>query len=178
MRHAGPVRSPLLLTGPPAVGKSTTAMALARTASLAAMIDVDDIRQLVVGGHAAPWVGEEGRLQQELGVRNACDLARRFRTAGVEVILADVVTTATAELYRRNLPDVQIIRLRVPREEAHRRARLRPVYLTEREFDDLYALEAGSSFSVDEVVDVIDLDSDEQTDAVRMLWREARPVLH
>ena len=60
---------PLLLTGPPAAGKSTTARVLADSLPVAAMIDVDDIRQLVVAGHAAPWDGEAGLLQQRLGSR-------------------------------------------------------------------------------------------------------------
>ncbi len=164
------MRPPLLLTGPPAAGKSTTALALARTAARAAMIDVDDIRHLVVGGHAAPWEGDEGRLQQQVGVRNACDLARRFHAAGIEAVLADFVTTATAALDRKHLQDVQIIRLRLPLDEAHRRAQLRPVHLTEHEFHDLYFLDAASTFPVDHVIDVANFDSDGQTDAVRKLW--------
>jgi len=58
----------LLLTGGPAVGKSSTAGLLARSRPRAAVIDVDDVRQLVVSGGAAPWEGEEGRRQQHLGV--------------------------------------------------------------------------------------------------------------
>lgn len=89
------------------------------------MIDVDDIRHLVVAGHAAPWEGSEGRRQQQLGVENACDLAGRFHMAGIEVVLADFLTTATAARYRQHLPDVRIVRLRLPLVEARRRARLR-----------------------------------------------------
>jgi hypothetical protein len=164
------VRPPLLLTGPPAAGKSTTALALARSASLGAMIDVDDVRHLVVAGHAAPWEGDAGRLQQRIGVDNACDLARRFLRSQIEVVLADLVTQATAGMYRRHLEDLQIIRLRLPLAEARRRARRRPVHLTEREFEDLYCLDAAGAFPVDHIVDVADLDPDGQTEAVRRLW--------
>jgi predicted kinase len=164
------VRPPLLLTGPPAAGKSTTALALARSAPLGAMIDVDDVRHLVVAGHAAPWEGDAGRIQQQIGVENACDLARRFLKSQIEVVLADVVTQASAAVYRRQLEDLQIIRLRLPLDEARRRARLRPVRLTEREFQDLYRLDAASTFPVDHIVDVADLDPDGQAEAVRRLW--------
>ncbi len=75
-------RETSLLTGPPAAGKSTTARVLADAQPVAAMIDVDDIRQLVVAGHAAPWDGEAGLRQQRLGVENACDLAGASRTRG------------------------------------------------------------------------------------------------
>ena len=99
-----PVRPPLLLTGGPAVGKSSTAGLLARSRPRAAVIDVDDVRQLVVSGGAAPWEGDEGRRQQHVGVENACCLARRFIDHAIEVIVADVVTPETLMLYRRSLP--------------------------------------------------------------------------
>jgi hypothetical protein len=69
---------PLVLTGGPAAGKSTTAHALAARRTRCAVVDVDDVRQLVVSGAAAPWEGLEGREQQRLGVTNACGLARNF----------------------------------------------------------------------------------------------------
>src|SRR5688500_1725013 len=112
------MRPPLLLTGPPAAGKSTTAMRLINSAHRGAVVDVDDVRQLVVVGHAAPWEGAEGRRQQRVGVGNACDLARRFLSVGIEVILVDVVTPTTADLYRSRLPNLEIIRLRLPLGEA------------------------------------------------------------
>lgn len=164
------MRPPLLLTGPPAAGKSTTALALARATPLGAVIDVDDVRQLVVAGHAAPWHGDAGRLQQQLGVDNACDLARRFHAAGIEVVLADVVTDATAVRYRCQLPALQIVRLRLPLAVARERARRRPVHLTEREFEDLHELDAASSFRVDATVDVAHLGPGGQADAVREVW--------
>lgn len=164
------MRPPLLLTGPPAAGKSTTALALARSATAAAMIDVDDLRHLVVAGHAAPWEGGRGRRQQELGVENACDLARRFHQNQIEVVLTDFVTPATAAIYRRCLPGVRLVRLALPLVEARRRARLRPVHLRDQEFEDLFAFDATNELAVDHVVDVAALDPDQQADAVRWLW--------
>ena len=145
-------------------------MALARSARTAAMIDVDDVRHLVVAGHAAPWEGADGLRQQQLGVENACALARGFLRAGVEVVLADLVTPTTAPLYRSGLADLRIVRLQLPLDEARRRARLRPVYLTEREFDDLHQLEASSTYDVDAVLDVAHLAFAEQMRAVSDLW--------
>ena len=164
------VRPPLLLTGPPAAGKSTTAMALARAARAAAMIDVDDVRHLVVAGHAAPWEGQAGLWQQQLGVENACALTRRFLDVRIEVVLADLVTPATAALYRSRLPDLRVVRLRLPLDEARRRAQLRPVHLTEREFDHLHQLDRSSSFDVEASLEVAQLGFDEQVSAVLTLW--------
>lgn len=161
---------PLLLTGPPAAGKSTTARALADALPLAAVIDVDDLRQLVVTGHAAPWDGEAGLLQQRLGVENASDLARRFASAGIEVVIADVLTLRTVELYRARLPSVLIVRLRISLSEARRRATLRPAYLTDDEFEQLHREQPAGVDLYDHVVDVDGLDLATQVAAVRRIW--------
>ena len=161
---------PLLLTGPPAAGKSTTARVLADSLPLAAMIDVDDIRQLVVAGHAAPWDGEAGLIQQRIGVENACDLARRFAGSGIEVVMADVLTSRTAELYRARLPSVLIVQLRISLGEARRRAALRPVYLTDDEFELLHRQQPSDADLYDHVIDVDGLDQAAQVAAVRHIW--------
>ena len=66
----------MVLTGQPAVGKTSAGRALAASRREGAYVDVDDIRQLVVAGHAAPWNGPEGIRQQILGVHNICLLAQ------------------------------------------------------------------------------------------------------
>jgi dephospho-CoA kinase len=55
-----PVRPPLVLTGPPAEGKSSAARSLAAARARCAVIEVDDLRQLVRSGAAAPWEGDAG----------------------------------------------------------------------------------------------------------------------
>ena len=161
---------PLLLTGPPASGKSTTAHALADSLRLAAVIDVDDIRQLVVAGHAAPWEGEAGRSQQRLGVQNSCDLARRFVRTGIDVVIADVLTVDTARIYRSRLPELTIVGLAISFAGAAHRAASRPVHLREKEFRMLYRDQAAHLDLADHVVEVDDLDLAAQTAAVRRLW--------
>jgi predicted kinase len=168
--HPGDMRPPLLLTGGPAAGKSATALRLVEPLRRAAVIDVDDIRHLVVVGHAAPWDGREGQLQQRIGVENACDLARRYLHWGIDVVLSDVLTHETAALYRDLLPGVLVVQLRLPLAEARRRATLRPVYLTEDEFDALHASQANN-LAPDHILDVGPLTLGEQSDAVARLWR-------
>ena len=136
--------APLLLTGGPAAGKSSTALALAATTVRTAFIDVDDIRQLVKNGGAAPWDGPEGTAQQQLGVRNAANLATNFLAAGINVTIADVVNSTTLALYRELLPSLRVIRLALGLEEARRRATQRPVFLTDVEFDELHHQQAAS----------------------------------
>jgi hypothetical protein len=53
---------------------------------------------LVIAGHAAPWEGKEGQLQQRIGVENACVLARRFLDRSIDVVLSDVLNHETAAL--------------------------------------------------------------------------------
>jgi predicted kinase len=168
--QSGLVR-PLLITGPPAAGKSATARALAGLLPLAAVIDVDDLRQLVVAGHAAPWDGESGLVQQRLGVENACDLARRFHGENIEVVIADVVTLETAALYRERLPAVMIVHLRISVAEARRRATQRPVHLTDEEFELLHAQQPVDARLYDHVIEVDRLDLAAQVGEVRRVWR-------
>ncbi len=54
------MRSPLVLTGGPAVGKSTTARLLALATARAAVVEVDDVRLLIVSG-----VPRHGRVPKD-----------------------------------------------------------------------------------------------------------------
>ena len=135
----------------------------------AAVVDVDDIRHLVIAGHAAPWQGEEGRLQQRTGVENACDLVRRLRSVGIDVVVADVVDLETLDIYRRRLPTLVVVNLRLSLIAARLRAASRPVHLTDREFDDLHAA-AQQDLPVDVVLDVERLTPPEQVTAVMQEW--------
>jgi predicted kinase len=164
------MRPTLVLTGGPAVGKSTTARLVARRCVRAAIIDVDDVRQLVVSGAAAPWDGAEGLAQQRLGVENACGLARRFHEHGFDVIITDVLTPGTLQLYRQGLSPCLIVRLHVAPPEARRRAGTRRVYLTDAEFDDLHAQDRGNPPRADHHLDVTTLTIEDQTAAVATIW--------
>ncbi len=152
------------------MGKTTTARALAATLDRAAVIDVDDIRQLVRSGHAAPWAGAEGKLQQRLGVENACALAARFAANGFGVIASDVLSDETLQLYRRLLPGCQIVRLYVSPDEAYRRARTRPIHLTEEEFSMLHAEDADRAVAADQHLEVTAMTPQEQLAAVLAVW--------
>jgi adenylylsulfate kinase-like enzyme len=164
---------PLLLTGGPAVGKTTTARALADAVFRTAYLDVDHLRHLVRNGHAAPWDGEDGAAQQLLGVRNAAGLARNFLASGFNVVVTDVVTSATLAVYRELLADVVVVHLLVSLAEARRRARTRPVYLTNEEFEALHQDQSGL-VSVDHRLDVTQLDPAEQLRQVRTIWTPCR----
>ncbi|WP_326633092.1 hypothetical protein OIE67_47780 [Nonomuraea fuscirosea] len=160
----------LVLTGAPAVGKSTVGRLVATERPLAAFIDVDDIRHLVVSGHAAPWEGAEGLCQRRLGVRNGCAVAGNLLADGIDVVIADVLTDDTAALYRELLPEVLIVELAVEFGEAERRAGTRPVHLTPGEFRELH--ERQGEFSAGDVrVDTTGLSVRDAVARVRGIWR-------
>lgn len=167
-------RAALILTGGPAVGKSVTAHGVAAGRARCAVIDVDDVRQFVVTGAAAPWAGEEGRRQQGLGVRNACSLARNFLAAGIEVVIADVLTPQTSNLYRQELPGCLIVHLVVGLPEAVRRAATRKVWLTDAEFRMLHESDASNPPAADHRIQVDTLDLHQQTETVARVWGTRR----
>ena len=81
----------LILTGPPASGKSTVAQALAERYDRVAHIEVDVLRHFVTPTGYVP-AGRPGfERQQALATRNACVLARNFLEERFAVIIDDVV---------------------------------------------------------------------------------------
>jgi len=63
------------------------------------------------------------------------------------------------------------MQLRLPLAEARRRASLRPLYLTEDEFDALHALQSND-VAADHIPDVGLLTLSDQSDAVAQLWKQ------
>lgn len=162
------LRRPLVLTGGPAAGKTTTGRTLAERLPRAAFVDVDDVRQLVVAGHE--WLGPEGDAQRALGVTNASALARQFLRAGFDVAMADVVTPVTARVYREELPTCLLVHLVLDVEKAKHRTAGRHNWITDAEFAELHRLDAASPPSVDERLDVSGLSPAAQQEAVEDLW--------
>lgn len=130
----------VILTGPAGAGKSTLIQAGARRRPRAAALDVDDVRWMLLQPHVAPWGGLEGDRQRQLGVRNACCLARNFQADGCDTFVADIVNDATAEIYRTELsPHAPvIIRLKITFDLSRDRAVRRSYHLSEEELRWVY----------------------------------------
>jgi hypothetical protein len=163
---------PLLLSGGPAVGKSTCGRLLASGRERAAFIDVDDIRQLVVSGDATLWSGPEGERQLLLAARNAAALARNFSADGFDVVAADFVTPGSLLTYRKELPGCLVIHLEISFDAAVRRAATRPVYLTDNEFELLHHM-VETPPEADVVLRVDDFTVEQQIHAIAELWNRA-----
>lgn len=94
-RSTTPDPPPLyLIVGAPGVGKSTVSRLLATSFERGVHVPVDDLREMVRSGLAAPdprrWpddLVEQVRLARE----TALDMAARYRTAGFAVVLDDFV---------------------------------------------------------------------------------------
>lgn len=160
----------LLLTGPPAVGKTTCARRLAARRQRCAVVDVDDVRLMVVGGHAAPWDGREGAAQHRLGAENACRLATSFVAYGLDVVLVDVVTPAVWPIYAERLPGAVVVHLRIDEPEARRRFDSRQRYLTDRQFTDLWRQDGQTRLPGAHDLVVDDLSLEDQVAAIEAIW--------
>jgi chloramphenicol 3-O-phosphotransferase len=77
----------LILTGPPASGKTTVALALAERYDRVAHLDVDVVRHFVTPTGFAKPASAERRHQRLLGARNACALSRNFLAERFGVII-------------------------------------------------------------------------------------------
>ena len=118
-----------VLAGPPAVGKSTTAHALAATFELSVHVPVDDLRHLVVGGLALPAPGWTDGIARQvaLGREAALRVTGTYRAAGYAVVLDDFYDPLGMREYRGLLagPDVHGIVLLPAEAEARRRGATR-----------------------------------------------------
>ncbi|MFN8493385.1 MAG: hypothetical protein U0350_37650 [Caldilineaceae bacterium] len=133
----------LILTGPPAAGKSTLGPMLAKQLERCAVIDVDWVRAMLVQPHIAAWWGEAGMAQLRLGAKNACTLAHNFVAEGYDVVILDVLTDETAAIYHAQLAPLahQIVLLLPSLAAALHRNQTRGQWLTDDEVRLLYAWE-------------------------------------
>jgi chloramphenicol 3-O-phosphotransferase len=89
----------LLLAGPAGAGKSTLARAWCHTRLVAAHVQLDTVRDLLVQGLVDPRaVGEPGQAEQwQASVTATCALVRSFAESGIDVAVDDLMLPADAE---------------------------------------------------------------------------------
>lgn len=163
--------SVIILTGPPGAGKNTISEILAQKRGACAVVDVDQVRWMVINSHKAPWEGEEGHRQQQLGVKNACMLAKSFSHNGFDVIITDVLSDETAKIYLAKLNESipKIVLLIPTREEIDRRNTIRPPRLKEGEIANLYEEQLRLKI-YDEKIDNSSLTAEEAAEKINQLW--------
>jgi len=93
-----------LISGIPGAGKTTIARALCARYAKAIHIPVDDLRELVVTGHASPieWT-EETTRQFALARGSAARMAADYSDEGFAVVIDDVVREEDVDQFTRHL---------------------------------------------------------------------------
>jgi predicted kinase len=93
-----------LISGIPGAGKTTIARALCAHYARAIHIPVDDLRELVVTGHASPieWT-EETTRQFALARGSAARMAADYSDDGFAVVIDDVVREEDIDQFTRHL---------------------------------------------------------------------------
>jgi predicted kinase len=125
-----------LFGGPAGAGKSTLARAWCAGRERAAHVELDAVRDLIVGGRADPQ--QPGALQSEqytLSVAACLALARTFLEAGYDVAIDDALPPAAFERYWRPRVaglDWRIVILLPSLQETLRRSRARAKRVLER----------------------------------------------
>lgn len=130
----------IILNGPTGTGKNTISTLIAKKRKKCAIIDFDQLRMMFVQPHKAPWQGEEGHFQQILGVEHACLLSKSFIEKDFDVIVLDVLSEETANIYKNKLKEYrpQLILLLPSWEEIQHRNKTRPPRLTDDELLMVY----------------------------------------
>lgn len=85
-------------------GKSSVSKVLAEKFEKSAVIKVDHILKMIIGGYIQPG-REDFITQKALGIKNACMLAINFLESGFNVIVDDVVGKTNLKFYSGFLHD-------------------------------------------------------------------------
>ena len=85
----------LIISGLPGAGKSTAARLLASQMARCALVEADELQEMIISGGVWPdgsqTIGHEAESQLRLRLHNACLLARSFAEHGFSAVIDDIV---------------------------------------------------------------------------------------
>ncbi len=97
-------------------------------------------------------------------------LVDNFTRDGFTVTMSDVIDAALLATYRRLVPGLVVVRLLIDLPTVRQRARTRPVYLTEDEFETLHR-QQRKPLAVDREIVVSSMTHEEQVSAAQAAWK-------
>lgn len=106
----------LVISGPPAIGKTTVAERLGNGSALRAVIEVDELRtqalRIATPEGSGQTEADDQRLQDAAATRAAIQIARVLLDRGIQVVMPDHLGSEHADLYRQGLPaSVSVVQL-------------------------------------------------------------------
>jgi predicted kinase len=161
---------PLLITGNPAVGKSTIAHLVVQSKNRAVVIESDDLRQQVKSGAVPIWESDEGRKQGLLAIENAACLARNYMEQGFEVVISDFTTNEGLALYKDLIDDLLVVQLQASSDVLTNRSSSRVEYLTSEEVRTLQSMTSNSPELISHTFDTSHLSVAETCEEVLRIW--------
>lgn len=137
----------LLLAGPAGAGKSTLAQAWCVARPVAAHVQLDSVRELIVSGLVDPREADRpGQAEQwQTSVRATCALAVSFVGSGVDVVVDDALEPQAAALWSpllRGLPAHLVVvlpDLETVLERGRARAKQVPEHIVRRQHEQCSA---------------------------------------
>ncbi|MBQ9266976.1 MAG: AAA family ATPase [Clostridia bacterium] len=114
-----------IITGPAGVGKSTVSKEIAGLCEKSALIEGDEIYNLVCGGYVSPW--KEGN-HMKVFWENSIDIIRNFLDNGYDVVFNYIINKQEIEILKKNFNDAEVkfIVLIVDEETIVKRDAMRP----------------------------------------------------
>ena len=155
-----------LITGPAGVGKSTVSKSLANKIEKSALIEGDDLYNIVKNGYISPW--KDGN-KLDLMWDNATYLINNFLKEGFDVIFNYIINENKLELLKNKFKqyEIKFIVLLVDEETILKRDKERPEDCRQNErclvllndfknknYDKKYILDT-TNITIEEIVDMI-----------------------
>ena len=144
----------IILSGPPAAGKSTIGKILAFSFPRSVNFSLDDLRDFVKSGYVEPWNDTDEEGQCVLATDISIEMIKRYLVKNFVVIIDHVFNDADIKRYQDNFDDVHAFLLLPSLEELHKRDSFRPVerQMGER-VDEVFADLPGEDHQYFTVVD-------------------------
>lgn len=95
----------IIISGPPAAGKSSVSRALAEKFPKSAYLDIDLFKDMIIGGNVAPW-DPEGPEQFKLVEKNFLAITKNFLDEGFVVVINYVFNDEQVKQYNELFGDV------------------------------------------------------------------------